>query len=96
MTKIKRLFEKETMQTQCSVLGHRIDLYFHDSKLAIEIVDNGHSKRNIHYEIKTKRQQNKNSVVGVLKLILNKKTLMFLKLSMKQSDITEVVESVVF
>ena len=55
-TKIKRLFEKETMQTQCSVLGYRIDLYFHDSKLAIEIVDNGHSKRNIHYEIKIKRQ----------------------------------------
>ena len=35
------------MQTQHSVLGCRIDLYFHDHKLAKEINDNGHSKRNI-------------------------------------------------
>ena len=39
------------MQTQYNVLGYRIDLYFHYYKLAIEIDENGHSHRDINYEI---------------------------------------------
>ena len=35
------------------VLSYRIDLYFHDYKLAIEIGENGHSDRNIDYKIKS-------------------------------------------
>ena len=35
-----------------NVLGYRIDLYFHDCKLVIEIDENGHSDRSIDYEIK--------------------------------------------
>ena len=34
---IKDAFEGEDMQTQYSLLGYRIDLYFHKYKLAIEI-----------------------------------------------------------
>ena len=34
---IKDAFEGENMQTQYSVLGCRIDLYFHEYKLAIEV-----------------------------------------------------------
>ena len=34
---IKDAFEGEDMQTQYSVLGYRIDLYFHKYKLAIEV-----------------------------------------------------------
>ena len=34
---IKDAFEQEDMQTQYSVLGYRIDLYFHKHKLAIEV-----------------------------------------------------------
>ena len=30
-------FEEENMQTQYNVLGYRIDLYFHDYKLAKEV-----------------------------------------------------------
>ena len=37
------------------MLGYRIDLYFHDYKLAIEIDENGHSNRNIDYEIKRQK-----------------------------------------
>ena len=33
-------FEGENMQTQYKVLNHRIDLYFHNYKLAIEINEN--------------------------------------------------------
>ena len=40
------------MQTQYSVLSYRIDLYFHDSRLSIEIHENRHNNRNIDYEIK--------------------------------------------
>ena len=34
---IKDAFEGEDMQTQCSILGYRIDLYFHNRKLAIDV-----------------------------------------------------------
>ena len=37
LTKIMSSFEGENMQTQYNVLSYRIDLYFHDYKLAIEI-----------------------------------------------------------
>ena len=37
---------EEDIQTQCKVLGYRIDLYFQDYKLAIEIDENWHSDRN--------------------------------------------------
>ena len=40
------------MQKQYSVLGWMIELYLQDYKLAIEIDENGHSNRNIDYEIK--------------------------------------------
>ena len=52
LTKIMSSFEGENMQTKCNVLSYRIDLYFHDYKLAIEIDENGHSNRSIDYKIK--------------------------------------------
>ena len=55
LTKIISSFEGENMQTQCKVWSYRIDLYFHDYKLAINIEENGHSDRNIDYEIKNNR-----------------------------------------
>ena len=45
-------FEGENIQIQYNVLSYRIDLHFQDYKLAIEIDENGHSHRNIDYEIK--------------------------------------------
>ena len=50
---IKDAFEGENMQTQYTVLGYRIDLYFHKYKLAIEVDELGHN--DIDYEIQ--RQQ---------------------------------------
>ena len=37
LTKIISLFEREYMPTQYKVLSYRIELYFHDYKLAKEI-----------------------------------------------------------
>ena len=45
---IKETFEEENIQTQYSVLGYRIDLYFHEYKLAIEVDELGHIYRNIN------------------------------------------------
>ena len=42
---IKNAFEGEDMQTQYSVLGYRIDLYFHKYKLAIEVDELGHADK---------------------------------------------------
>ena len=52
LTKIMSSFEGKNMQTQYNILVYRIGQYFHDYKLAIEIDENGHSDRNIYYEIK--------------------------------------------
>ena len=43
------------MQTQYSVLGYRIDLYFCDYKSAIEVDERGHKDSSIDYEIKRKK-----------------------------------------
>ena len=43
------------MQTQYSILGYKIDFYFHEYKLAIEVDELGHNDRNIDYEIQRQR-----------------------------------------
>ena len=52
---IKDAFEGEDMQTQYTVIGQRIDLYFHEYKLAIEIDELGHNDRNIEFEIQRQK-----------------------------------------
>ena len=52
-------FEGENMQTQYSVLGYKIDLYFHDCKLAIEVDEKGHRGKNIDHEIKRQKAAKK-------------------------------------
>ena len=54
-TKAMSSFEEENMQTQYNVSGYRIDLYFHDYNLPIEIDDNGLIDRNIDYKIKKQK-----------------------------------------
>ena len=48
-------FEGENMQTQYSVLGYRIDLCFHDYKLAKENDEKGHKDRNVDLEIQRQK-----------------------------------------
>ena len=52
---IKNTFEGENMQTQYSVLGYRIDIYFHEYKFAIEVDELGHANRNINNEIERQK-----------------------------------------
>ena len=62
LTKTMSPFEGENIQTQYNVLSRRIDLYFHDYMLAIEIDENAHSDRSIDPEIK--RQEGKKQELG--------------------------------
>ena len=55
LARIISSFEGENIQTQYNVLGYRIDLYFYEYNLEIEIDENGHSDRNIDYEIKRQK-----------------------------------------
>ena len=68
------------MQPQYNMLGDRIDLYFHEYELAIEIGENGQSNENIDYEIKKQKPIEQETEE---RRLLAKKTLIFLKLSMK-------------
>ena len=45
-------FKGEDIQIQYTVLEYRIDLYFYEYKLAIEIDELDHNDRNTDYEIK--------------------------------------------
>ena len=48
---MKDAFKGESLQTQYSFLGCRIDLYFHKLKLAIEVGELEHADRNLSNEI---------------------------------------------
>ena len=52
---IKDAFERENIQTQYHVLGYRIDVYFHEYKLAVEVDELGHADRNINNEIERQK-----------------------------------------
>ena len=47
---IKEVFEDENIQTQYSLFDYRVDLCFHEHKLAIEVDEFVHDDRNNGYE----------------------------------------------
>ena len=53
---IRDTFKGEDVRIQYTVLGYRIDLYFYEYKLAIEIDELGHNDRNTDYETKRERE----------------------------------------
>ena len=56
---IKEVFEGKDMKIQYSVLDHRIDLYFHDYKLTIEVDQLGYNDKNIGYKIQREKVKEK-------------------------------------
>ena len=73
------------MQIHYNILGYRNDLIFHGYKLAIEIVENGHSDRNINYKIKRQKALEPKLDCKFSRIDPGKKN--FLELSMKYSGI---------
>ena len=47
---IMETFQGGNMETQYSILTYRVDIYFHDYKLAIEVDEKGHNDRDESYE----------------------------------------------
>ena len=72
-------FEGENMQTQYSVLGYRIDLYFHDYKLTIEIGEKGLEDRNIDHEIRRQKALEKELSCEFIRINPNEKDLNIFK-----------------
>ena len=66
---IKDAFEGENMQTQYSVLGYKIDLYFHEYQLATKVYKLDHNDRNTDYEIQ--RQKAIEKELGCVFIIIN-------------------------
>ena len=99
---IKYAFEGEDMQTQNSVLGYRIDLYFHKYKL--EVDELGHADGNINNEIERQKalERGLNCVFitinpdekdfNILKTV--NKTCRHIKKSSKKSLIDKISESI--
>ena len=56
---VKDTFEGENIQTQYSVLGCRIDVYFHEYKLVIEVGELRHTNRNFNNEIERQKALSK-------------------------------------
>ena len=76
---IKDIFEGEKIQTQYSVLGYRINLYFHEYKLAIEVHELGHTNRNINNEIERQKALKKELNCIFITINPDEKDLTFLK-----------------
>ena len=56
---IKDAFEGESIQTEYSVLGYIVGLYFHDYKLSKEVDEFGYSDRNRYWLWNTKIKSNR-------------------------------------
>ena len=52
---IKDVFEGENVQSEYYILCYRVDLYFQDYKLVIDVDEFDHNVRDINYE--TRRQE---------------------------------------
>ena len=76
---VKDTSEGENIQTQYSVLGYRIDLYFHEYKLAIEVDELGHTNRNINNEIERQKALKKELNCIFITINPDEKDLTFLK-----------------
>ena len=71
---VMNAFEGENMQIQYSDLGYKIDLYFHDYKLAIEVDEKGHKDRNIEHEIKRQKTLEKERSSEFIRINLDEKS----------------------
>ena len=53
---IRDTFKWEDIQIQYTVLSYKIDLYFYEHKLEIQVDELGHNDRNTDYESKRQRE----------------------------------------
>ena len=79
ISSIKDTFEGENIQSQYSVLGCRIDLYFHKYQLAIEVDELGQTNININNEIERQKALEKEIDCVFIRINPDKKDFNFFK-----------------
>lgn len=67
-------------------MADKIDLYFHDYKLTIEVDELAHNDININYEIEIEREKTLEKELGCEAIKINSKKFSVLKLSIKFED----------
>ena len=76
---IKDTFEGEDMKTKYTVLGYKIDLYFHKHKLTIEVDELIHNYRNIDYDLQRQKALETELDCVFIRIILMQQILTFFK-----------------
>ena len=66
----------QTDKNECEYILFRIDIYFTEYFLAVEIDEKGHTDRDLIFEEKRQKALEKNLTVHLLELILVKKIMM--------------------
>ena len=72
LSKIVTIFAAEDLTLQHNVVGYRIDAYFPQYKLAIEVDEQGHNSRDINYEIERQKALEKEIGCKFIKINLAK------------------------
>ena len=68
-----KIFLVKKILLQHSVLGYRIDLYFSEHKIAMEIDENGHKNRDVYKEIERQKAAKKELDCNFVRIIHDKK-----------------------
>ena len=76
---IKDAFERQDMQTQYSVLGYRIYIYFPKHKLAIEVDELGHADKNLSNKIERQKALKKELVCVFIRINPDRKNFSIFK-----------------
>ena len=87
ISEIEKLFSNEKILRQHSVLSYKIDLYFPEHKLALEVDEKGHTDRYKGKETERQETIEKNLVIHLLELMLIKRIMMSIVNLVKQSII---------
>ena len=69
LSKVKILFAVEKILLQYSVIGCRVDAYFPDHKLLVEVNEKEHKGRNINYEINRQEAIEERKIAHILGFI---------------------------
>ena len=70
---IEKLFSNEKLLLQHSVLGYKIDLYFPEHKLALEVDEKGHTDRGKRKEIERQEKIEKKLGYKFIRINLDEK-----------------------
>ena len=94
--KIQTVFSAEKILLQYSVFTYRIDIYFPDHKLAVEIDKIGHQNRDVNCEIQRQKVIEKELNCKIIRINPDKENFnFFVEISKIQNHITESTKKLI-